>query len=216
MARKKLLKFRQLMEFSNVYSPDPKNFEIDFDWYQKIFDSSKELIVEVGCGYGEYTVSLAKSQKEINFLGVDIKGDRIWKGAKLAEMENLKNVGFLRTQIEKLLLYLKPRSVSQIWITFPDPQPKSEKKRLTHCRFLSIYYQLLITGGIIHLKTDDESLFEFSKKSFENNEYKILKVVPDISDLYVMSTEPELVITTRYQEIYQTKKKIKYLKVIKE
>src|SRR5690606_24741543 len=120
------------------------------------FGNNHPITLELGCGRGEYTVGLARLQPEANYIGIDIKGNRIWKGAKTALEERLNNVAFVRSQIEQVGAYFGPAEISDIWITFPDPQlrPAKMKKRLTHPRFLRLYQQFLKPGGLVHLKTD--------------------------------------------------------------
>jgi tRNA (guanine-N7-)-methyltransferase len=161
MGQKKLIRFAELKEFSNV-----KEFPTDIagHWHT-FFGNRNPITLELACGKGEYTLGLARLHSERNFLGVDIKGNRIWVGAKKALTENLSNAGFLRTQIEQLPAYFSPGEVSEIWITFPDPQLRfsKAKKRLTHPVFLRKYQEVLIPGGRIHLKTDSPDLYRFTK-----------------------------------------------------
>jgi tRNA (guanine-N7-)-methyltransferase len=160
MAQKKLLRFNQIKSFPHVWEY-PK--EIAGTWHQK-FGNPNPLVLELACGRGEYTVGLASLHPEQNFLGVDVKGNRIYVGAKRALDMGLKNAGFLRTQIEMLSEYFHPEEISEIWLTFPDPQLRTSKskKRLTHPRFLRIYQKLLKKEGIIHLKTDSPDLYRFT------------------------------------------------------
>jgi tRNA (guanine-N7-)-methyltransferase len=165
MAHKKLIRFAELETFSNVLQ-FPKN--IKGKW-NEFFNNKNPLILELACGKGEYAVSLGMLHPDKNFIGIDIKGNRIWVGAKKALENNLHNVAFLRTQIDQINDYFAESEVSEIWITFPDPQLRKSKakNRLTHPKFLRLYQQFLIPGGYIHLKTDSPDLYEFTKKVIE-------------------------------------------------
>lgn len=161
MGQKKLIRFAELKEFSNV-----REFPTDAagHWHD-FFGNQNPLVLELACGKGEYTVGLARIHPGRNFIGVDIKGNRIWVGAKKARTENLTNAGFLRIQIEQLTDYFAPGEVSEIWITFPDPQLRfsKAKKRLTHPGFLRRYQSILAPHGKIHLKTDSPLLYRFTQ-----------------------------------------------------
>lgn len=161
MGQKKLIRFAELKEFPNVRE-FPAN--ASGNWHS-FFGNHHPITLELACGKGEYTIGLARLHPERNFLGVDIKGNRIWVGAKKAITENLHNAGFLRTQIEQLPEYFLPGEVNEIWITFPDPQLRfsKAKKRLTHPSFLRRYQSILAANGRIHLKTDSPDLYRFTK-----------------------------------------------------
>ncbi len=161
MGQKKLLRFEEIKSFSNVLEY-PSN--IKSKW-KDFFQNENPITLELACGKGEYAIGLARINPERNFIGIDIKGNRIWKGAKTALEECLKNVAFLRTQIDKLTDYFAPNEVNEIWITFPDPQLRFSKikKRLTHPKFLRLYQSILKPNGIIHLKTDSPDLYNFTK-----------------------------------------------------
>lgn len=134
------------------------------NWSSHQFKNNNPIILELACGKGEYTVGLAQAYPDCNFIGVDIKGDRIARGSQAAIAKGLQNVAFLRTDIQYLREFFSPNEVHEIWVTFPDPQPrdKQEKHRLTHPRFLEIYSDLLVSGGLFHLKTDNDPFFEYS------------------------------------------------------
>jgi tRNA (guanine-N7-)-methyltransferase len=170
VGQKKLIRFAELNNFPNVrqFPLDAKGNWADF------FGNDRPIILELACGKGEYAVNLGQSFPEKNYVGVDLKGNRIWVGARKALQQKLDNVAFLRTQIELLDQYFAPGEVDEIWITFPDPQLRTSKakKRLTHPRFLRIYQRVLKPGGMIHLKTDSPSLYEFTKQVIEM--YEIL------------------------------------------
>jgi tRNA (guanine-N7-)-methyltransferase len=161
MAHKKLVRFKELETFPNVLQyPNA----ISGEW-SSFFKNDNPVILELACGKGEYAVGLGEMFTGKNFIGVDLKGNRIWVGAKKALEKNLKNVAFLRTQIDHIASYFSKNEVQEIWITFPDPQLRRSKakKRLTHPKFLRLYQQFLIPGGLIHLKTDSPDLYHFTK-----------------------------------------------------
>ncbi len=162
MAQKKLLRFAQIGEFANVFEY-PEGMQ--GNWHEH-FGNSNPVILELACGRGEYTIGMAQLHPDKNFIGVDLKGNRIYIGAQHALKNNISNAAFLRTQIERLPDYFATREVDEIWITFPDPQLRvsKAKKRLTHPRFLRLYQQVLKPNGAIHLKTDSPHLYEFTKK----------------------------------------------------
>lgn len=197
MGQKKLIRFAELKEFSNV-----KEFPTDMagHWHS-FFGNNNPITLELACGKGEYTLGLARLHPTQNFLGVDIKGNRIWVGAKKALTENLANAGFLRTQIEQLPQYFLPGEVSEIWITFPDPQLRfsKAKKRLTHPVFLRKYQQLLKPSGRIHLKTDSPDLYRFTQLV---TEFYQCPVHCSTNDVYGASAiADELTIKTHYESL---------------
>lgn len=161
MAQKKLFRFAEIKTFPNVLEY-PENMK---GKWREFFKNNNPVILELACGRGEYTIGLSQLFPDKNFIGVDIKGNRMYIGAKKAIEQNLTNAAFLRTQIEKLNEYFNEGEVDEIWITFPDPQLRTSKakKRLTHPRFLKLYHQILKPQGIIHLKTDSPDLFDFTK-----------------------------------------------------
>ena len=161
MGQKKLVRFAELNTFHNVLQ-FPR--DIAGKW-SAFFKNDHPITLELACGKGEYAVGLGQLYPERNFIGVDLKGNRIWVGAKKAIQQDLVNVAFLRTQIDLISTYFNPAEVSEIWITFPDPQLRMSKakKRLTHPKFLRLYQQFLVPGGLIHLKTDSPSLYRFTK-----------------------------------------------------
>lgn len=209
MAQKKLERFAAIKTFPNVleYPADMKG-----KW-KEFFKNKNPLLLELACGRGEYTVGLARLFPDQNFLGVDVKGNRMFIGAKKCLTHNLQNAGFLRTQIEKLADYFDTGEVDEIWITFPDPQLRvsKAKKRLTHPRFLRLYNQILKPGGFIHLKTDSPDLFLFTKKVAELYD---LDIVEESGDVYAQpGVKDELTIKTHYESLdIAQSKKIHYLK----
>lgn len=209
MAQKKLQRFADIKTFANVleYPADMKG-----KW-KGFFKNENPVILELACGRGEYTAGLAKLFPHQNFIGIDVKGNRMYIGAKKCLTENISNAGFLRTQIEKLADYFSPGEVDAIWITFPDPQLRisKAKKRLTHPRFLRLYQQVLKPGGYIHLKTDSPDLYLFTKKVAG---LYSLTIVEDSDNVYAGSmVKDELKIKTHYESLdIAQSKKIHYLK----
>ena len=165
MGQKKLIRFEELKTFPNVLQY-PEGMAGNWN---KFWKNDNPVVLELACGKGEYAVGLGKLYPEKNFIGIDLKGNRIWVGAKKALEQNLKNVAFLRTQIDQISEYFSVNEIDSIWITFPDPQLRKSKakKRLTHPKFLRLYQQFLIPGGLIHLKTDSPDLYAFTKLVIE-------------------------------------------------
>lgn len=197
MGQKKLERFNAIKEFKNVLEY-PEN--IAGQWFA-FFGNNHEITLELACGKGEYALGLGRMYPKRNFLGVDVKGNRIWRGAKTALEEGLTNVGFLRTQIDKLAQYFQPEEVAEVWITFPDPQLRQSKmkKRLTHPKFLRIYQQILTKNGIINLKTDSPDLFNFTKEVIQ---FYGLTLKKENNHVYKEKTiEPELAIKTHYEQL---------------
>lgn len=157
-----------------------KNHPVKGKWNEEVFEKPQPIVLELGCGRGEYTVDLAQRIPERNYVGVDIKGARLWKGAKYATENKLGNVGFLRTRIEFIEAFFEKDEVSEIWLTFSDPQIKSENNRLTAPGFLERYRRFLKRGGIIHLKTDSRFLHEYSKAVVMQNGLKMLACTSDL------------------------------------
>lgn len=209
MAQKKLQRFADIKTFPNVleYPVAMKG-----QWHV-FFKNNSPVILELACGRGEYTVGLAKLFPGQNFIGIDIKGNRMYIGAKKCLSENIHNAAFLRTQIEKLTDYFGPGEVAEIWITFPDPQLRisKAKKRLTHPRFLRLYQHVLKPGGFIHLKTDSPDLYLFTKRVADLYN---LTIIEDSGDVYAGDKIiPELKIKTHYESLdIAQSKKIHYLK----
>ena len=150
-------------------------------WHEEYFHNDNPIVLELGCGRGEYTVGLAAHNPNKNYIGIDIKGARMWAGAKQAELAGMKNVAFLRTNIEMLTHFFAPNEVAEIWITFPDPQMKKATKRLTSTYFMQRYRQLLQQDGLIHLKTDSPFLYTYTQAMVKENGYPLLV---DTADLY--------------------------------
>jgi len=211
MAQKKLQRFADIKTFANVLEyPE----HMPGKWHS-FFKNDNPIILELACCRGEYTVGLAKLFLQQNFIGVDVKGNRMYIGAKKALTENLYNAAFLRTQIERIAEFFAPGEVDEIWITFPDPQLRisKAKKRLTHPKFLRLYQQFLKPAGFIHLKTDSPDLYGFTKKVIEMYG---LTVIEDYDDVYKQPRiNEELKIKTHYESLDIAKSNtIHYLKFI--
>lgn len=178
MAKNKLRRFEEMKEMPHVFEPsmeEVKKDGVDFKhkWRSTIFKNNNSVVLELGCGKGEYSIGLARKYPEKNFIGVDIKGARMWVGAKQAVKENLSNVKFLRTKVDFIEKLFGEDEVDEIWLTFSDPQPNKPNKRLTSSVFIERYRKLLKKGGLIHLKTDSDILFEFTKDEISQQNYKL-------------------------------------------
>lgn len=195
MGHKKLIRFAELETFANVLQyPE----DMPGQWHEH-FKNKNPIVLELACGKGEYTIGLAQMHPDKNFIGVDLKGNRMWVGAKKAIQNNLLNAAFLRTQIDHINEYFAPGEVQEIWITFPDPQLRTSKakKRLTHPVFLRRYKQILAPGGYIHLKTDSPDLYHFTKKIIGMYNCTLLT---DYDDVYKLENIPEVLkIKTHYE-----------------
>ncbi len=205
-----------MKEFSNVLQPEfdevyMKDFRLKGRWNRDFFGNDNPVVLELGCGKGEYTVELAKRFKKINYIGIDIKGARMWKGAKIALTESINNAAFLRTHIELIGSFFDRDEIDEIWITFPDPQPKNKKKRLTCSRFLNAYQKFLKNNGLIHLKTDNISLFNYTLKIIKHNK---LEIDYFTDNLYSSAIDDEkLSVKTYYENKFlEQGRKIYYLR----
>lgn len=190
MGKHKLARWAELGTFKNVIQPeigdpDRKDHRIKGNWHRDIFRNDNPVILELGCGKGEYTVGLSDLFPGCNFIGIDIKGARMWRGAKTASEMQLKNAAFLRTRIEFINSFFASDEVDEIWITFPDPHPgkKNSNKRLTCPWFLNIYRNFLKDKGIMHLKTDNTELFNYTSMLAADNELEILFSSNDIHSM---------------------------------
>lgn len=173
MPKYKLKRFKEFSEFTNTFD---FAYEMKGKWKSEFFKNSNPLVLELGCGKGEYSVALAKYYPEKNFIGIDLKSNRMWRGAGIALEENLQNVGFMRAVIDKITELFDENEVDEIWITFPDPFPRlrHEKHRLTAPKFLERYRQILKPDGIVNFKTDDDDLFQYTLNTL--NELKIIPI----------------------------------------
>lgn len=189
MSRKnKLIKFQANSTFSCLYQPKTdevlfKNYKYKGVWGTNVFGNNNPIIIELGCGKGEYTVEMARKYPDKNFIGIDIKGARLWRGAKTVTEENIPNAKFIRTKIEFINSLFSKDEISEIWITFADPQIKRERKRLTGSLFLNRYLNLINLDGVINLKTDSLYLYEYTKAIATQNGCRILCDIPDLYSL---------------------------------
>jgi tRNA (guanine-N7-)-methyltransferase len=218
MSKNKLAKFADLNSFGHViqvsYSELFQNrFFLKGNWNKDFFKNDHPIVLELGCGKGEYTTGLAKLFPDKNFIGIDIKGSRMWSGAKESLQDGLGNSGFLRTNIELLPHFFDTNEVSEIWITFPDPQMKRTNKRLTSVRFLKEYCEILKSEGVIHLKTDSDFLYQYTLATINENRFK---VQVNTNDLYASGLADEILsIRTYYEQQWLDRgKKIKYLRYL--
>lgn len=215
--KQKLRKFAELGTFNRVFQPELKymnqNFEFKGKWANDIFKNNNPIVLELGCGKGEYTIDLAKKAPFKNFIGIDIKGNRLWHGAKIGHEEDINNSAFLRTQIEFIEYFFAENEISEIWITFPDPQikEKREEKRLTHASFLEKYHFLLRQNGIIHLKTDSAEFFTYSLNSLKQDSRGSLTCISQ--DIHAeQDMRDEWLIETFYEKMFRKLgKPIQYL-----
>lgn len=215
MSRKKLVRFAQNEANPNVIQAGKPLFEsIKGNWHEVQFQNSNPIVVELACGRGEFTVGLGREYPHQNFIGVDIKGSRIWKGSSTATAEGLNNVSFLRTQIQNLVQFFAEGEIAELWITFPDPFPRDgdEKRRLTSPKFLDMYKPLIQKQGLVHFKTDNTGLFDYTLELVQSRED--IQVIAFTHDFYQSEMKDDHHgIKTRYEKIFSEKgEKIKYLK----
>jgi len=202
VGKNKLAKFAEMAGFQNV-------IQVSFDeirqnghsfkgnWNMQFFGKVQPVILELGCGKGEYTIALAEKYPGNHYIGIDIKGARMFTGAKYALLNGLKNVGFIRTHIEHLKSYFAPGEISEIWLTFPDPQMKREHKRLTSTAFLNLYSEFLQPGGLVHLKTDSGFMYSYTRAVAKLNK---LDIVTDWEDIYARDDRPEILNVRTFYE----------------
>ncbi|MCX6287108.1 MAG: tRNA (guanosine(46)-N7)-methyltransferase TrmB [Bacteroidetes bacterium] len=215
MPKKKLIHFQENLTFPFLfqcrYHELGNPFPLKGSWNEKFFGNSNPIILELGCGKGEYTVGLAQAYPDKNFIGMDIKGARLWKGCRTVKDENLGNVAFVRSPIDQIEYFFSTGEVSGIWITFPDPQPKKEKQRLTSTRFLSKFQNIMKSDGIIYLKTDNKEFYDFTLRIVSENGFNLgFKT----DDLYHSGTNEDVI---KFQTYYENRwlgmgKKICYLR----
>ncbi len=208
-SKSKLQKFAELAENPIVFE---KNNAMKGKWNTTFFKNNHPIIIELACGKGDYTLGMAKLFPEKNFIGIDIKGNRLWSAARVANLENLTNVAFVREQIDQLENYFEANEISEIWITFSDPFPRKgdAKRRLTSQKFLPIYKKIIQAGGIIHVKTDSDLLYEFTKEMLAAFPSTIIK---DYADVYALQKNDELYgIQTYYEKMHlRDNRTIKYI-----
>ena len=210
MSKNKLAKFAENATFPHFFQPSQaevleKGFELKGKWRSDFFKNDNPIVLELACGRGEYTVGLAAKYPTKNFIGIDRKGARMWKGGKESLHAQLSNVAFLRTQIGLIKYFFDENEVDEIWITFPDPYPARSKinKRLTSPLFLDFYKYILKPNGLIHLKTDSEPLYEYTLEIIENLHYEIVEKNADIYANYHINND--LDIQTYYETLWRKK-----------
>ena len=218
-SKNKLKRFRENETFSNVFQPTREGlvneiFELKGKWNTDFFKNDNPIILELGCGKGEYTIGLAKRYPDKNFIGIDIKGARFWRGAKTALEENISNAAFLRTQIELVEYAFGKNEVDEIWITFPDPQIKYKrtKHRMTNLQFLEGYKKILKPNGLMHLKTDSEFMHGYTLGLLHGANHEVLYANHNV---YKLEGSPEEVteIQTYYESQYlEHNKAITYIR----
>lgn len=220
MGKGKLEKFAEMETFKNVFQyPFSVLENVPFDmkghWCDDYFKNNHPIVLELGCGKGEYTVGLARLFPDVNFIGVDIKGARMWTGAKQALAEGLDNVAFLRTNIEMIDRFFAPDEVREIWLTFSDPQMKNARKRLSSTYFMNRYRRFLVDGGVVHLKTDSNFLFTYTSLMVEKNQLPLLQKTTDLYHTAEVdeATRRILSIQTYYESMWMERGlNIKYIK----
>ena len=220
MGKGKLAKFAEMETFNNVFQYpysviDNVPFEMKGKWREEFFKNDNPIVLELGCGKGEYAVGMARMFPNINFIGVDIKGARMWTGAKAAIEEGLPNVAFLRTNIEIIDRFFADGEVQEIWLTFSDPQMKNERKRLTSTYFMERYRRFLVDGGLIHQKTDSNFLFTYTKEMVKENKLEVEMCTDDLYHATDLDegTKSILGIRTYYESMWLERGlNIKYIK----
>lgn len=214
MGKNKLAKFKEMKGFKNVFEPPmdaikKDHFALKGKWNEDFFENNNPITLELGCGKGEYSVNLARKYPNRNFIGIDIKGARMWRGAKTALEENLDNVAFLRTKVEFIDRFFAPGEVDEIWLTFSDPQPKKPNKRLSSRPFVLRYKEILKANGVVHVKTDSPLLYEFTCEQMEVYQYDIIHQTGDVYGNWFDQASKEmqeiLSIQTHYEKLFSEK-----------
>jgi len=210
MGKDKLRRFALMQEFENVFQPAVNHeFPMKGQWREQYFKNDGPIVLELGCGKGEYTVGLAKHFPEKNFIGVDIKGARMFIGAKEALESKMDNVAFLRTRIDFICDYFAENEVDEIWLTFSDPQPKKPRKRLSSPIFVDRYRRILKQGGVVHMKTDSDILFEYTEEQINEQKYECLELTWDLYGSLPETIDPQtreiFHIKTHYEQLFTAK-----------
>lgn len=218
MGKDKLRRFAAVKSFDNFFEPVIKEpFPMKGKWRSTYFKNNNPIILELGCGKGEYSVGLAKHYSDRNFIGVDIKGARMFIGAEEALNNNMQNVAFLRTRIDFITDYFEEGEIDEIWLTFSDPQPKKPRKRLSSPLFIDRYRKILKSGGIVHMKTDSDLLFEYTEEQIQSEKYECLELTWDLYGELPENIDPTtreiFHIKTHYEKLFTAKgATIKYCK----
>ncbi len=214
MAKNKLKRFAEMKAFPNVFEPtlDPnpeRDFALKGKWRSDFFKNDNPIVLELGCGKGEYSVGLAKHYPNRNFIGIDIKGSRMFVGAKEAMDAEMTNVAFLRTKVDFIEQYFDVGEVDEIWLTFSDPQPGKPRKRLSSRPFVERYKRILKDGGLVHLKTDSDLLFESTEEEIKEHNYDVVELTWDLYHSIPADLDPTirdiLHIKTHYEQLFTAK-----------
>jgi tRNA (guanine-N7-)-methyltransferase len=211
MTRRKLQRFAEIVSFPHVYElgfqEREEGLKLKGKWLECHFKNNNPIVLELGCGKGEYTLGLADKYPQKNFIGVDIKGNRIWRGAKTVLENKIDNAAFLRTRIDFIESCFLKDEVDEIWITFPDPQPQKSRirKRLTSPVFLNRYKNILKPGGLIHLKTDNRPLWEYTTEVIVENNYKLVCATDNLYNNPLAVFSEAASIQTHYEALFKSK-----------
>jgi tRNA (guanine-N7-)-methyltransferase len=196
MSKPKLIKFAEYNSFENTLDASDKTK----GRWSEIFGNTNPIVIELACGKGDYTIGLARLNPEINYIGIDIKSNRMWTGAKTAIVDSISNVRFLRIPIDSIIDYFGPNEVSEIWITFADPQPQKERKRLSSFKFLNLYRQVAPASALVNVKTDSELFFESTLEQIKRDD---LKLSSCYNDVYSLDPVPQILqIQTYYERMW--------------